>query len=253
MIKLLALDFDGVICNGLLEYFETSKRTYNQIWTEEKLNNQDLAESFYNLRPVIETGWEMPVLLRALVLNNSPAEILENWLKISQKIVESENLNPHNIAKQLDEVRNIWIKTDLQSWLDLHNFYEGVIETLNKFIKSNITLYIITTKEGKFTKELLKNQGLEIPQNRIFGKEKKRPKYETLRQIIKENNLKSKEVYFIEDRLPALNSVYEQSDLKEVGLFLASWGYNTEKTRNSLNNNQGIKLLSLETFTTNFP
>ncbi|XTZ20952.1 MAG: HAD family hydrolase, partial [cyanobacterium endosymbiont of Rhopalodia fuxianensis] len=32
--QILALDFDGVICNGLLEYFQTTKSTYTQIWTE---------------------------------------------------------------------------------------------------------------------------------------------------------------------------------------------------------------------------
>jgi phosphoglycolate phosphatase-like HAD superfamily hydrolase len=254
MIKILALDFDGVICDGLHEYFETSKRTYNQIWNQEKLNNQDLRKSFYTLRPVIESGWEMPILLRALLLNFSEAEILENWSKVCQEIVELEDLTPKNIAEKLDAIRNTWIKTDLQTWLNLHNFYPGVIEKLNKIINSGLKLYIITTKEGKFTRELLINQGVKIPENMIFGKEKKRPKYETLRQIIKENQIKPAEIYFVEDRLPALELVNEQPDLKEVGLFLASWGYNTEKTRNSLNNDfPNLKLLSLETFTTNFP
>ncbi|MHC5726941.1 MAG: HAD family hydrolase, partial [Nostoc sp.] len=30
---ILALDFDGVICDGLIEYFEVSWRTYCQIWS----------------------------------------------------------------------------------------------------------------------------------------------------------------------------------------------------------------------------
>ena len=28
----LALDFDGVLCNGLSEYFQTAWRTYSQFW-----------------------------------------------------------------------------------------------------------------------------------------------------------------------------------------------------------------------------
>ncbi|MCY7286501.1 MAG: HAD family hydrolase, partial [Cyanobacteria bacterium CAN_BIN43] len=30
---LLALDFDGVLCNGLMEYFQTAWRVYCQIWS----------------------------------------------------------------------------------------------------------------------------------------------------------------------------------------------------------------------------
>ena len=30
--NILALDFDGVLCDGMREYFETSRRTYMKIW-----------------------------------------------------------------------------------------------------------------------------------------------------------------------------------------------------------------------------
>jgi phosphoglycolate phosphatase-like HAD superfamily hydrolase len=248
MIKILASDFDGVICNGLLEYFASSKKAYNQIWDNKILVNNDLAESFYFLRPVIETGWEMPILLRALVLNFSSEEILNQWHTVCQEIIDKEKLNPQIIAKTLDTIRAKWIKNNLEDWLNLHSFYEGVILRLKQFIDSGIKIYIITTKEGIFTKKLLDQQGIILPQEAIIGKEKQCPKYETLRQIIKENNVKPSEIFFIEDRLPALELVQQQSDLKEISLFLASWGYNTERTRNSIKSNSAIKLLSLSQF-----
>ena len=65
---LIALDFDGVLCNGLIEYFQTAWRTYSQIWQlSDEVQSNDLVEKFYRLRPVIEIGWEMPVLIRALI------------------------------------------------------------------------------------------------------------------------------------------------------------------------------------------
>ena len=33
--NILALDFDGVLCDGMREYFETSRRTYVHIWPNE--------------------------------------------------------------------------------------------------------------------------------------------------------------------------------------------------------------------------
>ncbi len=252
MIKILALDFDGVICNGLLEYFESSRRTYNQIWHQEPLtNNNNVAELFYKLRSVIETGWEMPILLRALVLNYSEELILKNWEKVCKEIVQREQLNPSIIGKQLDQVRIQWIESDLESWLSLHTFYDGVIPRLKQLLESGIILYIITTKEGVFTRQLLEQQDIKLPPDAIIGKEQKRPKYQTLRQIISQYNVQPREIYFVEDRLPALELVRQQPDLKEIGLFLADWGYNKEETRNSLKHNSGIKLLSLTQFSQN--
>lgn len=248
MIKILALDFDGVICNGLLEYFQSSKFTYNEIWHEEKIINDDLAEIFYQLRSVIETGWEMPILLRALILNFSPQEILQNWSNISQKIIISEGLEPKYIGEKLDNIRQLWLDRDLKSWLALHTFYDGIIEQLKYIINSEIKLYIITTKEGRFVKQLLQEKAINLPDNFIIGKEKKLPKYESLRQIIAKHNIKPAEICFIEDRLPALQLVKQQPDLQEVSLFLAAWGYNSEDTRNSLSNYPDIQLLSLQQF-----
>ncbi len=55
---IIALDFDGVICDGLREYFATTKRAYEQIWQqkpEQKL--EELEISFYRLRPVIKQAF----------------------------------------------------------------------------------------------------------------------------------------------------------------------------------------------------
>ena len=55
--NILALDFDGVLCNGLEEYFLTAWRTYCQVWEPASQEpTEDLALVFYRLRPVIETG-----------------------------------------------------------------------------------------------------------------------------------------------------------------------------------------------------
>ena len=69
----------------------------------------------------------------------------------------------------------------MDDWLGLHRFYPGVIERLKQILDSTVELYIITTKEGRFVKQLLQRQGIDLGEARIIGKENKRPKYETLR------------------------------------------------------------------------
>ena len=63
---ILALDFDGVCCDGMREYFETSRRTYARVWPAEEPAAESAFAAFGALRPVILSGWEMPVLLRAI-------------------------------------------------------------------------------------------------------------------------------------------------------------------------------------------
>jgi phosphoglycolate phosphatase-like HAD superfamily hydrolase len=252
-LTILALDFDGVICDGLIEYFATTKKTYQQIWHDDQISD-DLALSFYKLRPVIETGWEMPILLRALVLGIAETEIFTDWSAIAGKIIESEQLNKQELARTLDQVRDHWIHSDLDGWLKLHRFYPGVIERLQQIINSAVELYIVTTKEGRFVNKLLQERGVDLPAEKIIGKESKRPKYETLRIIRDKTNTAGANfsIYFVEDRLPALQQVAQQADLHFVKLFLADWGYNTERDRNFTKDSQQIQLLSLEEFRQDF-
>jgi phosphoglycolate phosphatase-like HAD superfamily hydrolase len=251
--NILASDFDGVICDGLIEYFVSTKKAYQQIWKETDATvSDDFANDFYHLRPVIETGWEMPVLLRALVLNYNSEAILINWHSIRDEIVKREQLDKKYCSQTLDRVRDNWIQNDLSSWLNLHRFYPGILEKLKYIVDSEIQFYIVTTKEGRFVKQLLQQQGIELTAAQIIGKECKRPKYETLR-MIKDNAIKSNaSIWFLEDRLQALKEVQKQQDLKEVKLFLADWGYNTEAEKAMAKENQDIQLLSLSQFVRDF-
>ena len=249
---ILALDFDGVICDGLAEYFASTKRAYQQIWSEPI--DDRLAPSFYRLRPVIETGWEMPILLRALALGMEEAEILDKFRAIAQQITMSEGLTKQEVVQKLDGVRDDWIEHHLADWLGLHRFYPGTIERLQQILASAIELYIVTTKEGRFVKQLLQQQGIDLAETRIIGKESKRPKYETLR-ILRDRHQKSKvnpKIFFVEDRLKALQQVAQQPDLANVSLFLADWGYNLEGDRRLAASDGRIQLLSLEQFCQNF-
>ena len=246
---ILALDFDGVVCDGLIEYFEVAWRTYCQIWSP--INDtppDDLALRFYRLRPVIETGWEMPVLIKALIEGFDDDQILQSWTTITPQILAVDNLEAKAVSTKLDNLRDEWIQTDLNGWLSLHRFYPGVIERLKIILKSEVKLYIVTTKEGRFVKQLLQQEGVNLPPENIFGKEIKRPKYETLRELIQKANTQPVSLWFVEDRLKTLELVQQQSDLNHVQLFLADWGYNTQSEREAGKNDPRIHLISLAHF-----
>lgn len=251
--NILALDFDGVICDGLLEYFEVAWLAYCEIWSPSRQTPTDtLAAQFYRLRPVIETGWEMPVLVAALVAGVDEDKILQEWGSIAPQLVLSQGVTAKEVGSKLDKLRDEWIKEDLPGWLSLHRFYPGVLEKLKTVAASSTQLYIVTTKEGRFVQQLLQREGVEIPPRAIFGKEVQRPKYQILRELIEAENVLPAQVWFVEDRLKTLLLVQQHSDLDEVQLFLADWGYNTATERDAAASNSRVHLLSLSQFAGEF-
>ncbi|MDZ8024935.1 MAG: HAD family hydrolase [Nostoc sp. SerVER01] len=250
---ILALDFDGVICDGLIEYFEVAWRTYSEIWSSANdTPPDDLALRFYRLRPVIETGWEMPVLIKALMNGISDEKILHEWVTITPQILLDDKLQAREIGAKLDNLRDEWIATDLDGWLSLHRFYPGVVEKIKLTVADGVKLYIVTTKEGRFVQQLLQQEGVTLPAAAIFGKEVKRPKYEILRELKQTELDKPVSLWFVEDRLKTLQLVKQQTDLEDVKLLLADWGYNTQTERESAQHDPRIHLLSLSQFAKDF-
>ncbi len=247
---LLALDFDGVLCNGLVEYFQTAWKAYCQIFDlMEKAPPPDLAERFYPLRPVIETGWEMPLLLHALQQGVDEAAVLDHWQAIVQDILGTTGIQADAAMAEVDGVRDRWIQTDLDGWLSLHQFYPGVIERLQTAIAAGVYPVIISTKEGRFIQALLAKAGVELATSQIIGKEIKQPKTNTLSQLMQnppQSNPTPPTIWFVEDRLKTLEKVKARPDLADIPLFLADWGYNTEAEKEQARRDERIHLLSLD-------
>ena len=211
---ILALDFDGVCCDGMREYFETSRRTHAEVWPAEPMPAADHLEAFATLRPVILSGWEMPVLLRAITQGRSPAEILG----------------------------------DLTGWLGLHAPY-GSLEELRRLVAEPAQAVLVTTKEGEFARLILDRWEVRLAD--VQGKETGVHKCLNLRGLIAGwvgAHGRRPRLAFIEDRLETLQHVTTHPDLDDVALFLAAWGYNTEATRATAAADPRIRLLTLEQF-----
>ncbi|MEM8642222.1 MAG: HAD family hydrolase [Cyanobacteria bacterium P01_G01_bin.54] len=246
--QLLALDFDGVICDGLAEYFQTTCRAYGELWTDSSdVALEPYRDGFYAARPIIESGWEMPVMLRALVLGQGRTEILASWPPIRDEILRQTQLTQSQFAQTVDGVRDRAITEELRTWLALHCFYPGVVEQLQRWLaQPDVDIWIISTKEGRFIAQLLQQAGVELPRSQILGKESRQPKYVTLGQL--RDRFPTAALTFVEDRLPALEQVLPIPELAAVHLYLADWGYNTATLRAQVKTGERIQLLSLEQF-----
>ncbi len=240
--RLVALDFDGVICNGLREYFQTSWRVYSQLWNVlHRAPSDELAETFYRLRPIVETGWEMPLVLHALESGLSEAELLRDWSNLSTGLLQTSNKDAKSIGALVDKTRDQWIGKDFGDWLSYQTFYPGMIE----YLKSCDRFVIISTKEGRFIRALLQPYGIELQDDQLYGKERQQPKHEILRALKPNYG----HITFIEDRFKTLQTVAKQPDLDDIELLLADWGYNLESEREAASKSDRTQLVSLAEFT----
>jgi hypothetical protein len=250
--NVLALDFDGVLCDGLREYFETSRRTYERIWPGEAAPTEEAFTAFRELRPVIMSGWEMPVLLRAIVAGRPASAVLRGWETLRDELVDAASPDGRALVSRLrhtlDLVRREWIAAARSDWL-AHNAPYCPRNELRRAIADPEQTFVVTTKEGEFARAILEDW--KVPVAGIQGKEAGVHKCDNLRALIADYTAargRRPALWFVEDRLETLRHVTTHADLDDVGLFLAAWGYNTPETRAAAQDDGRVRLLQLEQF-----
>ena len=250
--QIVTLDFDGVLCDGMREYFEASRRTYRLVWPDEPAPSAACFTAFQALRPVIVLGWEMPLLLRAIVQARPLAVLQQHWEAVRDELLHGGVLHGtalrEALTRTLDEVRRAWIATAPDDWLAHHEPY-GALDDLRRLLAEPEQTVLVTTKEGEFARNILEHWGLHL--DAIQGKEAGTHKCDNLRALIAQyaaTHGRRPSLWFVEDRLEALQHVTTHADLDDVGLFLAVWGYNTPAVRASVPPQGRIRLLNLEQF-----
>ena len=249
---ILALDFDGVLCDGMHEYFEASRRTCRRIWPDEQAPGEELLAAFRTLRPVIMTGWEMPLLLRALAQGRPPGAMLQRWEAVRDEMMHTGapqgKALSDALTHTLDEVRRAWIATTPGDWLT-RNVPYCPLDDVRRLLAEPESAVLVTTKEGEFARQILDHW--RVPMAGIQGKETGTHKCENLRVLMAQYEAahgRRPTLWFVEDRLETLQHVTTHADLDDVGLFLAAWGYNTPDIRASVQGNGRIRPLALAQF-----
>src|SRR5215475_7414523 len=167
------------------EYFEASRRTHLRVWPNERLPEGDVFPAFRALRPVILSGWEMPLLLRAIVRGSDQYEISRNWDQVRDRFVRTEALPGADLVRTLqhtlDDVRREWIAADRDDWLSRNVPYCGLDE-LRRVVGEPERTLVVTTKEGEFARLVLDSWKVSLAG--IQGKEAGVHKCENLRTLI---------------------------------------------------------------------
>ena len=245
--KIFLFDFDGVIVDGMQEYWHSSllacERYLNSpfISVDQKLY-KTVPLSFKEIRPWVKYGWEMILIVHEIIKtentinNQNKNDFINNYQQNCQRILKDNSWTPEDLQKILDQSRKYQINKDFKSWVNLHNPFFEVINFMKELRKREIKTGIITTKGKIFAEKILKQ--LNISPEFLFG-------YESGTKLkIAEQISQTYEILgFIEDRKKTLIDIKRNSRTSHIPCFLADWGYLKGSDRYSLNNE--IKLLKL--------
>lgn len=244
-----ALDFDGVICDSAAEGAVTSWRAGQKLWPQWQGAEPPEAcrDRFVRLRPALETGYQMPLLMKLVCDNVSDAEVLARFVPLCEELISSHGLTRHQLVELFGEARDEWIARDPIGWLASHRFYPGVLDRLREALVSH-PVYILTTKQERFTRQLLGAEGVAMPEERIWGLERNLAKSRLLEQIMADPAHRGSRIHFVEDRVETLLDVAKNPGLDGVCLYLADWGYNTPAQREEARQHPRVTVWPIDRF-----
>lgn len=245
----LCLDFDGVLCDSAPETALSGWKAGAALWKGwSGPMPAELKQGFLRVRPVLETGYEVLLLLRLLREGMSPYEVLERFGELRAAALAATGRTPAELVDAFGAARDRWIAADLNGWLGVQGFFPGLAACVRRVLARGIPVFILTTKQERFARLLLERHDVRIPQPRVFGLESGRPKTETLAEVCSRPEFRDARIHFVEDRLKALEAVTAVPELLHVRLYLADWGYNTKQDRNRARENARITVLNRDEF-----
>ncbi|WAK03475.1 HAD family hydrolase [Methylobacter sp. YRD-M1] len=225
-----ALDFDGVICDSAVETAITGWKCAGQIWNDMSgpVPSQSLIDQFRLVRPIIETGYEAILAMRLLHLGETTDAIYNDYAAKTQALMQDAQVTVNDLKKLFGETRDAWIDSALAEWVDMNPLFSGIGDKLRRLDRQGIW-YIITTKQERFVKQILKANQIDLPDAHIFGLDRNMSKQEVLKGLLKKHP--DRLIHFVEDRLPTLLNVLKNEELASVKLIFALWGYSTDEDK----------------------
>jgi phosphoglycolate phosphatase-like HAD superfamily hydrolase len=215
---LLVFDFDGVLVDGMPEYWWSARRA--ALALDPSLDLPEQAPlAFSQLRPHIHKGWEM--VLAAAELGQPDFDLaaaLADYDATLQGALARSGRGADELQAALELVRQEALARDPGAWLALHRFYPGVVERLRSLEAERADWAVLTTKGGAFATRLL--AAASLAPVAVYGHEQG-SKPEVLLRL----RGQQRPLWFVEDRRPTLELVRTTAGLEEVRCFLALWGY----------------------------
>ena len=255
-MHILALDFDGVLCDSSREVFVVAVDTYAALEPGSALLGQliplrdhaadggsehldtEIYRRFRDLLPLGNRAEDFGVSLQAIE-NDAPITDQEAYDAFYRGLGQPWLNRFH---RRFYESRGVLREGDIRKWLQLHLPFPGLADTLRKH-KERTLPAVATAKDARSVRLLLDELGFDgvFDSNLILDKETGVEKTHHLRVLHERTGAEFEDITFVDDKVNHLVRVAELG----VRPVLAGWGFNTER-EHKLAHMLGFEVAALE-------
>ncbi len=216
--SLICLDFDGVLCNSVLECFVSSWIGYYKNYEKESRDRVELKELrlFRSYRPFIRSGEDYMMLHYCIENGIEP----KNQNEFDQHLQKMEPGTLEEFRTIFYSVRQNLLATEKQWWLSLNPVFDFLRVLLHQFA-ANEHFHVVSTKEVYYINRILTFNGVTWPEDRLHCTGKT-PKIPYIRELL--TSRKKDGALFIDDQIDH----FTDRDPRIMS-HLAGWGYVKEE------------------------
>lgn len=238
-MKILALDFDGVIVDSVLDSLFVGHNTYLRLygrevkknfggelftfenWEKIKRNYQKEIKYYRTLRPYIRGATDYGLIQKLM----EEKKVIESQEKFDN-YRNSTDFDFEDYEKEFYKERERLQNIDYRAWFNLEPSYPKIIQGMKKLLEEEIKIVIATSNRRKaimksFTPEYF---GFTIDPKDILDKRFGEDKSEQMRHIVKFYKVNFEDIYFVDDQVSHLI----QTRPLGIKVILAGWSYATE-------------------------
>jgi len=244
-MKLLALDFDGVISDSAREAYLVALRAWRELQPATLLGeaaeeDASLYARFLAAMPLGNRAEDFAVILAALERGRP----LPDQASYDAFYADFDPELLRRFHRRFYQVRHAWCERAPDEWLPLMRPYRAFCQLLERR-SGDAILAIATAKDRRSVRELLERYGLAglFPEDRVLDKETGVSKRSHMEHLAGVFGLPFAEITFVDDKVNHLDSVASLG----CRCVLAAWGYNGPREWN-LAREAGHLVCSLEDF-----
>jgi phosphoglycolate phosphatase-like HAD superfamily hydrolase len=239
-VRVLALDFDGVVCDSVREVLATALATYESMvpgsrlvetlrsrlgggrWHALELRDDPVAAAFGALMPLGNRAEDFGVALRAL----EESAAIEDQASYDAFFASLPEAWKHDFHRRFYEHREAAAEHDLDGWIALHASYPWFLDLLRRHA-DDARLALATAKDLRSARLLLDHLGIGdlFAPELVLDKEAGRDKTAHLTAIRDRAGVEPAAVTFVDDKVNHLLKVAPLG----VRPILAGWGFNTRR------------------------
>lgn len=255
-MKILAVDYDGVISDSALKSLFISHNAYCrhfgskakksfggqcftfENWEQMKEDYHQEMEKYKRLRAYVEQSCDFLVMIK-IIEEQIEVENQQDFIRIRNEM----DLNYHFFHELFFQEKERWQKKDFGKWFALAPVYKQVVTGIKQLLDEGVKVVIATSNLGRAIHPAFHADYLGFPMELkdIFDKNYGKSKSDHMKAIVEQYKVTHEDIYFVDDQLNYL----EETQVFGVNVFLAGWGYCTEEQK-SVAREKGITVLERE-------